>query len=402
MSDPSYNNLQADLFSMHQVASAYADIAQLDNAALYEHVCTASGVPADVMDERAPVGTSGQKHSIAKRKVRWIQQTLKKLDMLERVPGRRGVWRLTHQGRRQYGKAGGGMAMVAFSTDLGLALWAQWESVFPRLDETIALCLTSPPYPLRRQRAYGNPSESAYVDFLVQAMTPIVKHLAPGGSICINLSNDIFERGKPSRSLYLERLVLALNDRLGLQLMDRLIWSNPSKPPGPMQWASKTRQQLNVGYEPCYWFTNDPSRCFSDNRRVLLPHSDRHQKLMAGGGEQRKASFSDGAYRLRPGSFGKPTAGKIPKNVLSFGHRCADAIACNQFAKENGLPTHGAPMPLSLADMLVRFLTAPGQLVVDPFAGRCTTGKAAEQNGRRWICTEQYAEHLQTARIRFA
>ena len=47
--------------------------------------------------------------------------------------------------------------------------------------------------------------------------------------------------------------------------------------------------------------TNDPLRCFADNRRVLLPHTDRHKKLIAGGGEKRDAVYNDGAYRLRAG-----------------------------------------------------------------------------------------------------
>lgn len=261
--------------------------------------------------------------------------------------------------------------------------------------------VASPPYPLRKPRAYGNPPEHAYVDFICNAMEPIVKHLMPGGSIVINVSQDIFESGLPSRSLYLERMVLALHDRLGLHLMDRIPWVNLSKAPGPVQYASKTRQQLNVGYEPIYWFTNSPKECFSDNRRILEEHSPRHKKLIAAGGERRDASFSDGAYRLREGSFGNPTEGKIPKNVFQIGHRCAEAQQCNRYAQANGIEAHGAPMPLALADKLVRFLTEPGQLVTDIFAGRLTTGKAAEMNGRRWICTEVIGDHLASGASRF-
>ncbi len=392
---------QLDLFTMDKVVSAYANNGTLDNAALYDQVSASTGVPRQRMDEREPIGEQGQRHSLIKRKVRWHQQTLKKLGLVERVPGHRGVWRLTGEGERKLGVAKPGVALVAFSTELGIAIWGSWESVFPKLDEPIALVLTSPPYPLRKPRAYGNPSEAQYVDFICNSLEPIVANLMPGGSIVLNVSQDIFEAGLPSRSLYLERMVLALHDRLGLHLMDRIPWVNLSKAPGPVQWASKSRQQLNVGYEPIYWFTNSPAECFSDNRRVLEEHTDKHKKLIAAGGTQRDEIFSDGAYRRRKGAFSNPTAGKIPKNVLQVGHRCKEAIAMNRYAAAHGIAPHGAPMPLTLADKLVRFLTKPGQLVADLYAGRLTTGKAAEMNGRRWICTEINGDYLTAGATRF-
>lgn len=393
---------QLELFTMEQVISAYARSGTMDNQSLYDEVAAATGVSRELMDERHPIGTDGQRHSVIKRRVRWHQQTLRRLGLVERMPGRRGVWRLTGEGERKLGVAKPGVALVAFSTELGIAIWGSWESVFPKLDEPIALLLTSPPYPLAKPRAYGNPSQAEYVDFICKAMEPIVKNLLPGGSIVLNVSQDIFEPGLPSRSLYLERMVLALHDRLGLHLMDRIPWVNKSKAPGPIQWASKSRQQLNVGYEPIYWFTNSPKECFSDNRRILEPHTAQHAKFIEKGGEKREASFSDGAYRLRKGSFGNRTEGRIPKNVLEIGHRCADAQRCNQYAREHGLQPHGAPMPLALADKLVRFLTQPGQLVADNFAGRLTTGKAAEMNGRRWICTERVGDYITAGAGRFS
>ena len=395
------NAQQLELFTMQQVTQAYAQAGELDNQTLYDIVAAKAGVSRASMDVRAPVGVKGKKHSLSQRRVRWFQQTLKRLQLIERVPGKRGSWRVTGEGETKLGPARAGMAMLAFSTEFGIAIWGSWESVFPRLDEPIALMLSSPPYPLARPRAYGNPTTAQYADFICAALEPIVRNLLPGGSIVLNVSNDIFEPGLPSRSLYLERMVIALHDRLGLHLMDRVPWVNFSKPPGPVLYASKTRQQLNVGYEPVYWFTNSPKDCFADNRRVLEPHSDRHQRLIAAGGEQRERVHSDGAYRVHKGSYGRPTAGRIPRNVFQIGHRCASAQACHRYARENGLRVHGAPMPLALADRWVRFLTTPGQLVVDPFAGQLTTGEAAEINGCRWICTEQIGDHIQAGTARF-
>lgn len=392
---------QLDLFS--EVLHAYSAEKNgvLDNAQLYGLVSSNLGIDPDEFSKRTPVGTSQQMHSLLSRKVRWYQQSLKHAGILEHVPGERGVWRLTQPASDDLNKINPGVAILGFSTDLGIAILGACETVFAKIDAPITLCLTSPPYPLAKPRNYGNPSEAQYVDWICKTLEPVVKNLVRGGSICLNISNDIFMPGNPSRSLYRERLVLALHDRLGLHKMDEFIWHNPSKAPGPVQWASINRVQLNVAWEPVYWFTNDPRSVRSDNRRVLQEHSQKHLDLIKSGGEQRTRNHSDGAYRLQQGKFANQTEGRIARNVLSFGHACADQMAYKQIARAAGLPVHGAPMPLSLASFLVEFLTEPDDLVADPFGGSFTTAKAAERLGRRWLSTECMLEYVLGGASRF-
>ena len=159
--------------------------------------------------------------------------------------------------------------------------------------------------------------------------------------------------------------------------------------------------QLNVGYEPVLVFCNDPMKSFADNRRVLQPHSESHQKLIDRGGESRKRVNSDGAYRINPGAYGNATEGRIPKNVLRFSSSCADQRQMRRMAKAAGLPVHGASMPLALAMFLVQWLSRPGDLVVDPFGGTQTTPKACELLGRLWMSSEIMAEYVMNGRFRF-
>ena len=384
------------------VAAVYAEHTQpLRNDVLYDAVAKKAGVAQDDLRAVRPIGKAGTPRSPVQRKIRWAQQTLKTLGLLERVPEKRGEWQLTSKGKEKLTKADDDTHLLGFASDLGVAIWAKCNTVFAGLNEPIHLCLTSPPYPLRSPRAYGNPTEHEYIDFICATLEPIVRNLVPGGSIALNISNDIFEAGSPARSLYRERLVLALADRLGLYKMDELIWENPNKPPGPVQWASLRRMQLNVGYEPVYWFTNDPARVFSNNQRVLQPHSESHLQLIQRGGENRTRRYGDGAYSLRPGSFGNPTAGRIPRNVLRFSHVCQSQQDYKAYCREHGLPANQAPMPLALAKFLIEFLTEPGHLVVEPFGGSFTTALAAELLGRRWIATEQVLEYILGARSRF-
>ncbi|MDO9099685.1 MAG: DNA methyltransferase [Caldisericota bacterium] len=390
-----------DLFG--SVLNVYAGAAQVTNEQLFSALCKTGALSEEEIHRRVPIGQSGELHSVAKRKVRWYQQTLKKLGLIEKVPGSRALWRaaagLVKDG--DLTPAPAGVHMVAFSTRLGVAIWGDCRTVFAALDEPIHLCITSPPYCLSRPRAYGNPNQSEYVDFICESLEPIVRHLVPGGSIALNVSNDIFMPGSPARSMYQERLLLALHDRLGLYKMDTLQWVNPSKAPGPIAWASKKRVQLNVGYEPIHWLTNDPHRVRSNNQRVLQPHSERHLKLIADGGEKRTASYGDGANRIRPGAFGRVTEGKIPRNVIQAGHRCAHQSPARAAAAAHGLPVHGAAMPFAVADFLVKFLSEEGDLVVDNFAGLKTSAEAAEVNGRRWVTSELHHEYAFCGSYRF-
>lgn len=392
---------QLNLFSSVLHAYSANDSGRLTNTEVYQTVAKVMGLSDEAASARVDIGQAGASRNALAQKVRWHQQTLKQAGILERVDGERGVWQLTRRASKDLNQIQSNVAVVGFSTDLGVAILGACEHVFSHLDAPITLVLTSPPYPLQKARAYGNPTEAQYVDWICETLEPMVKNLRPGGSICLNISNDVFLPGLPARSLYRERLVLALHDRLGLYKMDEFIWFNRSKPPGPVQYASIQRNQLNVAWEPVYWFTNNPRCVLADNRRVLQQHTEKHLALIHGGGEQRDVSNSDGAYVIRPGAYGTLTAGSIPKNVLSFGHRCAAQLAYKKAARAMGLPVHGAPMPLKLAQFFVEFLSMPGDLVVDPFGGSFTTADAAERLGRRWMSTECMLEYVLGGATRF-
>lgn len=367
------------------------------NQDLYKAVAEAKGQSVEEFTaKREPVGRAEQLHCTNTRQVRWMQQDLKRLGWLEPAKGERGRWQLTSRGRKALTPQTRGTVLLGYSTDLGVCLWANCEDVLGRIEGPITLMLSSPVYPIAKARAYGGVPVQCYVDWLCTHIEPIVAKLRDGGLIALNLTNDVFVQGSPARSTYKEELVLALTRRLNLHLIDQVMWVNPTKPPGPVQWASIKRTQLNVGWEPVYIYTNNPHACVADNRRVLQPHLENQLALMKRGGERRCSVASDGAYRLREGSYGRMTEGRIPRNVLTFPHngRDPDLKRAKAHAKALGLPTHGAPMPLALADFLVRYLSEKDDLVVDFMSGWNTTGYAAEVNERRWASMERHAEYV--------
>lgn len=377
----------------------YESEGPLDNQSLYKTVADKLDLTEEDVSRKACVDDSGIEHRLFFRSVRWVQQSLKQKQMLTNVS--KATWEMTGNAKIKLRSIAEGKRVLAMSTHLGICIWAKSDSVFDDvIDGPIHLVLTSPPYALKVQRAYGNVDLQSYVDFLCGIFEPIIKKMVTGASIALNVSNDLFHDGMPSRSSYLERLVIAFEDKLGLYVMDRMPWVS-NKAPGPIAWASKKRYQLNVGYEHILWFCNSPLDCFANNQRVLLPHEAAHKKFIESGGLKRAQVNADGNHVKKVGSFSNVTAGKIPKNVLQFSNYCKSGRRVSKWAKDHGLPPHAAKMPSDLCRFLIEFLTKPGQTVIDPFAGTLTTGQCAEELGRRWVCVEMIWEYIKQSFVRF-
>ena len=58
-------------------------------------------------------------------------------------------------------------------------------------------------------------------------------------------------------------------------------------------------------------------------------------------------------------------------------------------------------MNLGLIAFFVDFLTEPGDLIFDPFAGTNTTGFVSERLDRKWLSIETKPEYGEQAKIRF-
>lgn len=69
--------------------------------------------------------------------------------------------------------------------------------------------------------------------------------------------------------------------------------------------------------------------------------------------------------------------------------------------KAVGVKGHPARFPARLPEFFIRFLTEPGDLVIDIFAGSNTTGSAAEHEGRRWLAFEERLDYLAASAFRF-
>jgi DNA modification methylase len=98
--------------------------------------------------------------------------------------------------------------------------------------------------------------------------------------------------------------------------------------------------------------------------------------------------------------FRRRHAGAIPPNIIERGNNESNSEFVRTCA-ERGLKINPARFPPALPEFFIRFLTGPGDLVLDPFAGSNTTGFVAEGLARRWLAIEIEDGYLRTSALRF-
>ena len=84
----------------------------------------------------------------------------------------------------------------------------------------------------------------------------------------------------------------------------------------------------------------------------------------------------------------------FPEDKMQFFY-CAKATA------EERAFDHPTVKPVALMRYLVRLVSAPGAVVLDPFAGTGQTGYAANLEGRRAILIEKEPDYVEGLRQRF-
>ena len=273
---------------------------------------------------------------------------------------------------------------------------------------TVQLILTSPPFPLNRKKSYGNLTGEQYKNWFVSLAKPFADLLTDDGSIVIELGNA-WEPGRPVQSLlHLESLLgFVKSPEARLRLCQQFVCYNPSRLPSPAAWVTVNRIRVTDSFTHVWWMskTDYPK---ANNQKVLRPYSKEMIKLL------KRQSYNSGdrpsEHHISETGFLKDHNGSIMHNVLELEAidsarqvRLPNVMSISNSesnthyinaCKATGIKPHPARMPEGLAAFFVEFLTDPGQVVLDPFAGSNTTGFSAERLGRKWISIEleqQYA-----------
>jgi hypothetical protein len=267
---------------------------------------------------------------------------------------------------------------------------------FHRYRGQVQLILTSPPFPLNRRKRYGNLQGDEYKDWLASFAPIFLDLLTPTGSIVLEVGNA-WEPKRPVMSTLTIESLLAFLKRGNLNLCQQFIAHNPARLPSPVQWVNIDRVRVKDSFTHIWWMsaTDHPK---ANNRQVLTEYSAQMKALL------RRGSYNTGRrpseHIIGDESFLTDNGGAIASNVLEHSNTMSSDFY-RQYCLDQDLPVHPARMPTGISKFFIEFLTSPGDLVLDPFAGSNTTGAVAHALKRKWIAIEADAAYAQGSLGRF-
>ena len=287
---------------------------------------------------------------------------------------------------------------VVYRTDHGTQVCGDSLDLLALMpDESVDLVMTSPPFALLRAKKYGNADQADYVEWLTTFGEEVKRVLKPTGSFVLDLGGA-YKRGSPTRSLYQFRVLIKFVDDLGFHLAEEFYWYNPAKLPSPIEWVNKRKIRVKDAVNTVWWFSKNEYPK-ADVTQVLQPYSKRMQKLL-----ENPEAFYDAKGRPSEHSistsFGNDNGGAIPPNLIQLPNTDSNSSYLRT-ARRLGRRSHPARFPEGLPEFFIRFLTEPGDLVVDIFSGSNTTGAVAQRLDRRWLAFELSREYAALSILRF-
>lgn len=254
-------------------------------------------------------------------------------------------------------------------------------------DASVQAIITSPPFALKSKKQYGNPTEDKYLDWFLTFIPEFRRVLKDDGSLVIDIGGA-WMPGSPTRSIYQFELLVSLIRDEKFFLAEEFYWYNRAKLPGPAQWVTIERIRVKDTVNPVWWLSKT-ERPKANNRGVLKPYSkSMHTLFRRGYNRGRRPSG-----HVVGDNFMTDNGGAIPGNLIEVSNtRSIDSYQV--FCREHGHQIHPARFPREVPEFFVRFLTEPGDTVLDPFAGSNMTGAVSERLERQWISFDKDPDYV--------
>jgi len=285
-----------------------------------------------------------------------------------------------------------------YKTKFGESFVGNSLDLMKSMDEgSVDLVVTSPPFALLRKKEYGNKDQDEYVEWLTKFGHEVYRILKDTGSFVLDLGGA-YKKGRPVRSLYNFKVLIAMCEKCNFNLAEEFFWHNPSKLPSPIEWVNKRKIRVKDSVNTVWWLskTDFPK---ADVKKVLKPYSERMKKLLDDPEKFYKAKDRPSGHNISK-SFGKGNGGAIPPNLLQIPNSNSNSQYMRH-CKHFGIKRHPARFPIKLPLFFINFLTDPGDVVFDIFAGSNTTGEIAEKKGRNWIACDTNREYVAASAFRF-
>jgi DNA modification methylase len=250
-------------------------------------------------------------------------------------------------------------------------------------DASVDAVITDPPYP-EISRPYGRLTEPQWFALMDAVVSECRRVLKPNGSAMFVLQPNSRKVG--SMRTWLWRFMADWGERWNM-VQDAWWWNIAALPEAHAIQGRLMRPSLKA----CVWL--GPAGCYRDQDAVLWTEAEltamvarcararNAGRIAQPSGQVVNRSCVDDAARRR--------GGVTPFNVFptTQGQGKSSRVAASY--------GHPAGTPFLLADWWVRYISPPGGMVLDPFAGSGTVPLAALARGRLAIGIEQYAPYFE-------
>jgi len=241
-------------------------------------------------------------------------------------------------------------------------------------ENSVNLVITSPPYAdvLYYGESVKTFTSDKYIPWITEVAKEVQRILTSDGSFIFNIGN---KTDNGCRSLYVMDTILAFVRDAGLFLHDEYFWFKNAMPNG-------SEKRLHNEVEYIYHFVKTPNnfKCNMDN--VREQYSKSHTRMI--NSQKRlnsnKVVSADGTSIQPPKRVRNPLnpLGKIPNNIFNFPTAASDR-------HKGKTVKHPAPFHRELPEWYIKWLTDPGDVVLDPFMGSGTTAEAAIILDRKYL-----------------
>lgn len=245
--------------------------------------------------------------------------------------------------------------------------------------------ITDPPYP-EISRPYGRLTESEWWELMRAVVKQARRVLKPTGSavFILQANQEYVGRTRPWLWEFMAWIARDWN------LVQDVWWWNPAAM--PTVHTGHENGLMRPSVKACVWA--GPPTCYRNQDAIMWAPAD---SAVADKRESRALARHPSGQTSRRGRINAAARNGDPVTPFNL-----IPISNTNSVTSGGALGHGAATPDDLCAWWVRYLTKPGQLVMDPFCGSGSIPQAADRLGRDAIGIDAVEEYVRTARDRIA
>ena len=251
------------------------------------------------------------------------------------------------------------------SNDVTLYLGDCFDLIKTIPDNSVKLIVTSPPYAMGKDYERPKDNIATFISQHIRLLPELIRVLQPGGSLCWQVGYHIKNGIYTPLDFLIYDIVQNMNktqlDDDKLYLQNRIIWT--------FGHGLMPKKRFSGRHETILWFTKGMDyELDQDALREPQKYPGKKNK--------------NGEYTGNP-------LGKALSDVWDIPN-----VKANHIEKTE----HPCQFPVAIPQRLIKMLTKPGEIVLDPFNGSGATGIAAMIEGRKYVGADIMEKYIEISK----